>query len=84
MLTNGGLEYSRIFKERERDFISNPENTQEKTNKRTNVRNYTYKGQLITDKDDRKLEHILGYKLIIPFPVLPGIKINSSGNKKLN
>ena len=45
---------------------------------------YTYEGQLITDNDDRKLGHILGYMLIIPFPVLAGIKINSSANRKWN
>ena len=29
---------------------------------------YTYDGQLSTDKDDRKLQHISGHILIIPFP----------------
>ena len=28
---------------------------------------FTYKGQLSTDKDDRKLTPSLGYMLIIPF-----------------
>ena len=53
---------------------------------------YTYEGQLPTDKDDRKLVHILGHMLIIPFPVwagielIPaktgnGIRINSSQNR---
>ena len=41
---------------------------------------YTYEGQLSTDKDDKKLQHIL----IIPFPVWAGIKINSSPNRKWN
>ena len=45
---------------------------------------YTYKGQLSTDKDDRKLENILGHIVIIPFPVWAGIKINSSPNRKWN
>ena len=41
---------------------------------------YFYEGQLPTDKDDKKLRHIL----IIPFPVWAGIKINSSPNRKWN
>ena len=45
---------------------------------------YTYEGQLSTDKDDRKLGHILEYMVIIPFPVLAGIKIISSANRKWN
>ena len=36
---------------------------------------YTYKGQLLTDKDDRKLGHTFGHMLIIPFPVRAGIKL---------
>ena len=36
---------------------------------------YTHKGQWSTDKDDRKLGHILGHMLIIPFPVWAGIKL---------
>ena len=43
---------------------------------------YTYEGQLLTDKDDRKLGHILGYMWIILFPVWAGIKINSRANRK--
>ena len=42
---------------------------------------YTYEGQLSTDKDDRKLGHMLGH---IPFPVWAGIKINSSQKRKWN
>ena len=45
---------------------------------------YTYEGQLSTDKDYRKLGHILGHILIIPFLVWAGIKINSSPNRKRN
>ena len=45
---------------------------------------YTHKGQWSTDKDDRKLGHILGHMLRIPFPVWAGIKINSSQNRKWN
>ena len=56
---------------------------------------YTYEGQLSTDKDDRKLGHMLGHMVLIPFPVVAGIKsipaqtgngfkINSSQNKKWN
>ena len=45
---------------------------------------YTYEGQVSTDKDDRKLGHILGYMWIIIFLVLAGIKINSSANRKWN
>ena len=37
-----------------------------------------------TDKDNRKLGNILGHALIVLFPVLPGIKINSSPNRKWN
>ena len=33
---------------------------------------YAYDGQLSTDKDDRKLGHMLGHKLIISFPVWAG------------
>ena len=77
------LEYSRIIKERERNIISKTENRQT-TNKHTDVRNkdtsYTYIGQSSTDKDDRTLRH----KLMIPFPVWAGIKINSSRNRKWN
>ena len=39
---------------------------------------YAYDGQLSTDKDDRKLGHLL----IIPFPVWAGIEINFSPNRK--
>ena len=56
---------------------------------------YTYEGQLSTDKDDRKLGHMLGHMELIPFPVwagiklIPaqtryGIKINFSPNRKCN
>ena len=45
---------------------------------------YTYEGQLSTDKDARKLGHILGHLLRIPFPVWAGIKINSIPNRKWN
>ena len=56
---------------------------------------YTYEGQLSTSKDDRKLGHMLGHMMIIPFPLwagiklIPakkgnGIKINSSPNRKRN
>ena len=56
---------------------------------------YTYEGQLSTDKDDRKLGHMLGHMVLIPFPVWAGIKlipaqtgngfkINSSQNRKRN
>ena len=45
---------------------------------------YAYEGQLLSDKDDRKLGHILGQILIISFPVWAGIKINSSPNTKWN
>ena len=43
---------------------------------------YTYEGPLSTDKDDRKLGHILGHMLMIPFPVWAGNKMNSSPNRK--
>ena len=36
---------------------------------------YTYEGQLSTDKDDRKLGHMLGHMVLIPFPVWAGIKL---------
>ena len=36
---------------------------------------YTYEGQLSTDKDDRKLGHMLGHMVLIPFPVWAGIII---------
>ena len=45
---------------------------------------YTHEGQLSTDKDDRKLGHILGHMLRIPFLVWARIKINSSPNRKWN
>ena len=45
---------------------------------------YTYEGQLSTDKDNRKLGHILGHMLIIPFPVLAVTNINSKPNRKWN
>ena len=43
---------------------------------------YTYAGQLSTDKYHRKLGQILGHMLIISFPVLAGIKIIPSPNRK--
>ena len=43
---------------------------------------YIYEGQLPTDKDDRKLGHILRHMLIIPFPVWAGIESNSSPKSK--
>ena len=43
-----------------------------------NVRNYTYiLRQFSTDKDERKIGHML----IIPFPVWARIKINASPNR---
>ena len=39
---------------------------------------HTYKGQLRTDKDDRKLTRSFGHMFMIPFPVWAGIKNNSS------
>ena len=80
------LEYSRKFKER---VISYQKLTTDRQQTKTQMleikdKSYTYEGQLSTDKDDRKLEHILGHVLIIPFPVWAGFKISYSPNRRWN
>ena len=75
------LEYSN--KEREISKIENRQTKSKHTDGRKDT-SYTYKGQPSTDKDDRKIGHMLGHMLIIPFPVSAGIKINSSRNRKWN
>ena len=76
------LEYSRIFKEREISYQKLRIDSQQTNTQMLEITDmsYTYKGQLSTDKYDRKL----WLMLIIPFPVRAGIKINSSPNRKWN
>ena len=80
------LEYSTIFKAREISYQKLRTDRQQTNTQMIEIKDmsYTYKGQLSTDKDDRKLGHILGHMSIIPFSVWAGIKIKSSPNWKWN
>ena len=83
LIRNFPLSLNILDIQRERYFISKTENRHLTTNTqmyKIKDSSYTYEGQLSTDKDARKLGHILGHMLKIPFPVWAGIEINSSQN----
>ena len=82
-----------IFKEREISYQKQRTDRRQTNTQMLEIKDtsFTYKGQLSTDQDDRKL----GLMLIIPFPVWTGIRIipartgngtkfNSSRNRKQN